>query len=210
MRLPVTLRTPPEALPTKTEPPDVRFPERLIVPTLTVVVPFQEFAAPERVSVPFPYLVRPLAPPRTLPETFSNAVPTVPPLLTVQLAVPPRVMFEEMVSVIAEVFAELVTVMAELEPSVMLPPERVMFEDEPTRVIVFALTLPETVIVPVPSWLALVPKFRASVVAVVVVPVGSVAPVEDELQPWVASFVVGAAQVPVAVPKPVVEPLLSQ
>ena len=92
-----------------------------------------------------------MAPPRTLPETFSNAVPTVPPLLTVQLAVPPRVMFEEMVSVMAEVFAEFVTVICEDVPMVMLPPERVMFEEEPTKVSVFALTLPETVIVPVPS-----------------------------------------------------------
>ena len=55
-----------------------------------------------------------------------------------------------------------------------------------------------------------VPKFSASAVVVVVVPEGSVAPVEDELQPWVASFVVGAAQVPVAVPKPAVPPLASQ
>ena len=208
--MPVIFRTAPEALPTKTFALLVREPERVIVPALTVVVPFQEFAAPERVSEPFPDLVRPYEPPRTLPETLSVAVPTEPPLLTVQVGVAPRVIFEEMVSVMAEVLAELVTVMAELVPSVMLPPERVMFEEEPTRVIVFALTLPETVIVPVPSWLALVPKFRASVVAVVVLPVGSVAPVEDELQPWVASFVVGAAQVPVAVPKPVVEPLLSQ
>ena len=33
-------------------------PESVIVPVLTLVVPFQEFAAPERMSVPFPDLVR--------------------------------------------------------------------------------------------------------------------------------------------------------
>ena len=87
----------------------------------------------------------------TLPETFSVAVPTEPPLLIVQVGVAPRVIFEEMVSVIAEVLAELVTVMAELEPSVILPPERVMFEEDPVKLMSLALTLPETVIVPVPS-----------------------------------------------------------
>ena len=117
-------------------------------------------------------------------------------------------MFEVIVSVMALVLAELVTVRPPW--SVMSPPERVMFEDEPTSVMVFALTLPETVIVPVASWAEEVPKFSASEVVVVVVPEGSVAPVESELQPWVALFVVGAAQVPVAVPKPAVAPLLSQ
>ena len=209
MRLPVTLRTPPEALPTKTEPPDVRFPERLIVPTLTVVVPFQEFAAPERVSVPFPYLVRPLAPPRTLPETLSVAVPTEPPLLTVQLAVPPRVMFEEMVSVMAEVFAEFVTVICEDVPMVMLPPERVMFEEEPTKLMTFALTLPETVIVPVPIWLAAVPKLILSMLVVVFEPDIDEVPALLRVQPWVALFVVGAAHVPWALPKPAAESLES-
>jgi hypothetical protein len=56
-------------------------------------------------------------------------------------------MFEEIISVIAVVLVEFVAVKPPL--SVMLPPDRVMFEDEPIMVI--ALLSPETVIVPVPS-----------------------------------------------------------
>jgi hypothetical protein len=37
--------------------------------------------------------------------------------------------------------------------------------------------------VPVPSWFALVPKFKALVVLVVVVPERADTPVEEELQP---------------------------
>ena len=129
-------------------------------------------------------------------------------MFTVQVWLPPRVIFEEIVSVLAVVFAEFVAVRPPL--SVMLPPERVIFEDEPTMVIVFALTLPETVIVPVSSWLEAVPKFTAVEVVVVVVPESAAVPVEEVLQPWVASFVVGSAHVPLAVPNPAVEPLLSQ
>ena len=74
VRLPVTLRTPPEALPTKTVPLVTRLPERFVVPALMVVVPFQEFAAPERVSVPVPVLVR--APvPLIMPERVWLFVP---------------------------------------------------------------------------------------------------------------------------------------
>ena len=139
---------------------------------------------PERVSVPFPALVIPKFVPEMTPETVRLARPTVPPLLIVQVWLAPSVIFEEIVSMIEVVFAEFVIVMAGLvPPSVMLPPERVMFEDEPTSVMVFALTLPETVIVPVASWAEEVPKFRASVVVVVVVPERAVPPVESVLQP---------------------------
>ena len=210
VRLPVMFSTLAVVEVTAIPPVVLRFPARVSVPVLMLVVPFQEFALPERVSVPFPDLVRPLAPPRTLPETSRLAVPTMPPLFTVQVGEAPRVMFEEIVWVVAVVLAELVAVMAELEPSVILPPERVMFEDEPTMVIVFALTLPETVIVPVPNWLEAVPKFTAVEVEVVVVPESASVPVKEVLQPWVASFVVGSAHVPLAVPNPAVEPLLSQ
>jgi hypothetical protein len=55
-----------------------------------------------------------------------------------------------------------------------------------------------------------VPKFRASEVVVFVVLERAVVPVEDVLQPCVELFVVGAAQVPAAVPKPLVASLLSQ
>jgi len=95
-------------------------------------------------------------------------------------------------------------------PKVMLPPERTIFPEREPKVSEFALTVPETVIVPAARPAEPVPKFKASEVVVVVVPDGSVPPVESLLQPWVELFVVGAAQVPVAVPKPAVPPLLSQ
>ena len=139
-----------------------------------------------------------------MPETLSVAVPTVPPLLTVQAGEAPRVMFEEMAWVIAEVLAELVTVMAELVPREILPPERVMFEEEAVKLMSLALTLPETVIVPVPSWAEEVPKLILSL-PMVVEPDMVVVPALSVVQPWVALFVVGAAHVPCAVPKPAVE-----
>ena len=137
------------------------------------------------------------------------AVPTVPPLLTIQVGEPPRVMFEEMVSVIAEVFAEFVTVICEDVPMVMLPPERVMFEEEAIKLMTFALTLPETVIVPAPIWLVEVPKLILSDVVVVFEPDIDEVPALLRVQPWVALFVVGAAHVPWALPKPAAESLES-
>ncbi len=97
-----------------------------------------------------------------------------------------------------------------LPANVMLPPERVIFPDTDPNVIPAELTFPDTVIVPSARPAVPVPKFRASEVVVVVVPESVAVPVALVLQPWVASFVVGAAQVPPAVPKPAVEPLLSQ
>ncbi len=72
------------------------------------------------------------------------------------------------------------------------------------------LTLPETVIVPAARPTVLVPKNRLSPVVVLVVPDITFVPAEEPLHPWVASFVVGAAQVPCAVPKPAVESFESQ
>ena len=123
-------------------------------------------------------------PPEIWPETVRAAVPVEPPLLAVQVWLAPRVIFEEIVWVVAAVFAILVTVMkGVVPPKVMLPPERVVFEEELTNVSEFASTEPETVMVPVPSWFALVPKFKALVVLVVVVPERADTPVEEELQP---------------------------
>ena len=85
--------------------------------------------------------------------------------------------------------------MAELEPSVVFPPERVMFEEEAVKLMSLALTLPETVIVPVPSWAEEVPKLILSL-PVVVEPDMVVLPVLSIVQPWVELFVVGAAHVP--------------
>ena len=95
-------------------------------------------------------------------------------------------------------------------PRVIVPPERVMFPEAEPKVSEFAFTVPETVTVPAARPAEPVPNCKASEVAVVVVLEGSVAPVASPLQPWVELFVVGAAHVPEAVPKPVVEPLLSQ
>ena len=97
-----------------------------------------------------------------------------------------------------------------MPPKVMLPPERVIFPDALPKVIAPELTFPDTVMVPAARPADPVPKFRASPVVVVVVPERVLVPAEEVLQPCVASFVVGAAQVPPAVPKPAVESLLSQ
>ena len=92
----------------------------------------------------------------------------------------------------------------------MLPPERVIAPDALPKVIALELTFPDTVMVPAARPAVPVPKFRSSDVVVVVVPESVSVPAEERLQPGVASFVVGAAQVPPAVPKPAVESLLSQ
>ena len=97
-----------------------------------------------------------------------------------------------------------------LPPKVMLPPERVIFPDAFPKVIAPELTFPDTVIVPAARPFVEVPKFRESEVVVVVLPESVLVPAEEVLQPCVASFVVGAAQVPPAVPNPAVESLLSQ
>ena len=95
-------------------------------------------------------------------------------------------------------------------PRVIVPPESVIFPEAEPKVREFALTVPETVIVPVARPSVAVPKFSALFVAVVVVPESVSVPAEEVLQPWVELFVVGAAQMPPAVPNPVVESLLSQ
>ena len=139
--------------------------------------------APVRVSVPVPALEIP-NPPEIWPDAVSAAVPRVPHEDTVQIWFAPRVMLEDIVWVVADVFAVLVTVMlGVVPPKVMLPPESVMFEEEPAKVSEFALTAPETVIVPVASWFALVPKIKGFEVVVVVVPERAVTPVEEVVQP---------------------------
>jgi hypothetical protein len=85
-----------------------------------------------------------------------------------------------------------------------------MFPEAEPKVSEFAFTVPETVIVPAARPAEPVPKFKASVALVVVVPDIALVPAAEELQPWVELFVVGAAHVPVAVPKPAVESLESQ
>ena len=78
------------------------------------------------------------------------------------------------------------------------------------KVMLAELTSPETVIVPAARPFVEVPKLSASPVVVVVVPDMALTPVAEVLQPCVELFVVGAAHVPPAVPKPAVELLVSQ
>lgn len=94
--------------------------------------------------------------------------------------------------------------------NVMLPPERVIFPDADPKFIAPELTLPETVIVPVDRLAVLEPNHSVSEVVVVFDPDMTFVPAEERLQPCVASLVVGAAQVPCAVPKPAVESFESQ
>lgn len=117
----------------------------------------------------------------------------------------------------SEILLVIVCVLPELAPedrilpfSVILPPERVMLPEALPKVMPAELTLPETVMVPAARPAELVPKFSASEVVVVVVPERPDVPAEEVLQPWVALFVVGAAHVPAAVPKPAVASLVSQ
>ena len=117
-------------------------------------------------------------------------------------------------SVILLVIVCVIPALAAEEPMsparVILPPERVILPEALPKVMPAELTLPEMVIVPAARPFVEVPKFRASAVVVVVVPERAVPPVESVLQPWVALFVVGAAQVPPAVPKPAVPLFVSQ
>lgn len=138
-----------------------------------------------RLRLPLPDLVIP-NPPEIRPEALSVAIPVAPPEFTVQVWLAPRMIFEAIIWWVAAVFAILVTVMlGVVPPKVILPPERVVLLEPPelTKVSELASTEPETVIVPVPSWFVLVPKFKALVVLVVVVPERAVEPVEEELQP---------------------------
>ena len=132
------------------------------------------------------------------PERVSMPVPFL-----VRPAEP--VIADEMVS--AALFTVIVGV---VPPREMVPPERTIAPEAEPKVRELALTVPETVIVPAASPSEDVPKFSASEVVVVVVPDMTLTPVAEVLQPWVELFVVGAAQVPPAVPKPDVESLESQ
>ena len=87
----------------------------------------------------------------------------------------------------------------------IVPPERVMLPVvwEP-NLSEAALTVPETVMVPVPRPLLVVsvPKLRGSLMRVVTLFARTtVVPAEDDDHPGVAVPVVGAAQVPDALPK---------
>lgn len=103
--------------------------------------------------------------------------------------------------------AALLTVMVGVVPSrVMVPPERRMAPEALPKVRLLALTVPETVIVPAASPSVSVPKKRASLVVVVMLPPGAVSPVKSVLH----RSTVGAVQVLPAVPKPLVVPSSSQ
>ena len=158
---------------------------------------------------------------------FSVMAPTPFPVSAVRLAAPPMTPVKISLSFLmppnvlsapeSEILLVIVCVIPGLSPeepilpaSVILPPERVMLPEALPKVMPAELTLPETVMVPAARPSVEVPKFSASEVVVVVVPDMTLTPVAEVLQPWVELFVVGAAQVPPAVPKPDVESLESQ
>ncbi len=154
---------------------------------------------------------KPVALVATVPELITRFPVNVLVAESVRAPVPFLVRPEEPASTEEIVSLVLFTVIVGVvPPRVIVPPERVMFPEADPKVREFAFTVPETVIVPAARPSEAVPKFKESVELVVVVPEGSVLPVESVLQPWVALFVVGAAHVPPAVPKPAVPPLLSQ
>ena len=98
-----------------------------------------------------------------------------------------------------------------LSPMVIWPPARTMVPEADPKVILPELTVPLTAMVPAPRPAAAVPKFVLSpVVVVTLLPEMAVVPAAFVLQPDVAVPTHGAAQVPVAVPKPAVPLLLSQ
>jgi hypothetical protein len=68
-------------------------------------------------------------------------------------------------------------------PRERVPPERTIAPDWDPKVREFALTVPETVIVPAARPAEPVPKFKASEVVVVVVPERAEVPAEEVLQP---------------------------
>ncbi len=132
------------------------------------------------------------------PDSVSVPVPA----LVSDEAAPARM--EEIVS------EELFTVITDALPRLMVPPDRLIAPEAEPKVKLPALTVPETVIVPAPRAAEEVPKFKSSEVVVLVVPVMVFVPADEVDHPWVELFVVGSAHVPVAVPKPEVEPLPSQ
>ena len=106
-----------------------------------------------------------------MPESVSVPVPFL-----VRPAEP--VIAEEMVS--AALFTVIVGV---VPPRERVPPERTIAPDWDPKVREFALTVPETVIVPAARPAEPVPKFKASEVVVVVVPERAEVPAEEVLQP---------------------------
>ena len=115
-----------------------------------------------------------------------------------------------------EIFALIVlellstVILGVVPPRVIVPVVRVMAPEAEPKLIEFAFTDPEIVIVPAARPSEAVPKIRVSEVVLVVVPDIAFVPADEVLQPWVELFVVGAAHVPPAVPKPAVESLVSQ
>ena len=100
-----------------------------------------------------------------------------------------------------------VDILPAVVPIAIVPPLSVIEADWPEAVKVAALTVPLTVMVPVPrpNEATPVPKFRESAVVVATLPVGTVNPLESVLH-----RLADADHVPPAAPKPDVAPLLSQ
>lgn len=138
-------------------------------------------------------------PVKVFASLVSASVPE--PAITNEVAAPP--MTELMV------WVALLTVIVCASKLVRVPPETTTAPEPEAKVMLPALTVPETVMVPAPRPVIPLPKKTRSVVAVVT-SAGSNSPVVLVVQPCVASPVVGTVQVPVAVPKPAVAPSESQ
>ena len=109
------------------------------------------------------------------------------------------------------VFEALLTVIVDTGAKLMVLPESTMAPEPEANVRLPASTVPLVVMVPAAKPVAPLPKLRLSLVVVVtLLPLIAVEPVVSVVQPAVAVPVVGAAHVPLAVPKLAVALLLSQ
>ena len=111
---------------------------------------------PLSVKVPFPLLVIPWAP-DIFPLSRRLVVPTVPPLATERVNVPPRIMLLPMVYASAVVFAVLVAVMVVFTVKFPAPASMLIFAVELVKVRLPAVTLLFTVVFPAAVKLPLSP-----------------------------------------------------
>ena len=112
--------------------------------------------APVSVKVPFPLLVIPLAP-DIFPLSRRLVVPTVPPLATERVNVPPRIMLLPMVYASAVVFAVLLALMVEVTVKFPAPASMLIFAVELVKVRLPAVTSLFTVVFPAAVKLPLSP-----------------------------------------------------
>ena len=126
----------------------------------------------------------PTDPVASVPSLITTAPVKVFVALSVSVPVPFFVRPAEPASTEVMFPEELFTVIVGVvPPRVIVPPERMMFPDVEPKASELASTVPETVIVPAARPAELVPKFKASVAFVVVVPDITLVPSAEVLQP---------------------------